>query len=399
MRRLVQLIRVSSVALGCLAMIAGFSEAAAQDLLTKKEVLELATFKTQSGRTLKNVKVGYESYGTLNADKSNAILICHFFSGSSHAAGKYAEADKVPGYWDAIIGPGKAIDTNKYFVVSSDTLVNLGANDKTVITTGPASIDPDKNQPYGMDFPLVTIRDFIEVQKALADKLGIRKFALVGGASMGALQTYEWAATYPEMVSKIMPVIGFAEADANLIAWLDIWATPIRLDPKWNGGDYYGRDAPLAGLAQSLKIVTLHAQHWKWANATFGRKWAKEGEDPATGFDKRFAIETALDAAGAGRAATTDANHFLYLVKANQLYVAGGGASGDGLKKIKAPILLITQPDDLVFHADGVRQMVDTVKAAGGNIEHVTLSGTRGHLDGVLSMKQAEGRISAFLSK
>jgi homoserine O-acetyltransferase/O-succinyltransferase len=378
--------------------VLGAIPAQAQDLLTKKETFEIPSFTTQSGRELKNVKVGYESYGTLNAAKSNAILICHFFSGTSHAAGKYAEADKTPGYWDAIIGPGKAIDTNKFFVVSSDTLVNLGAGDKTVVTTGPASIDPATNKPYGMTFPIVTIRDFVEVQKKLADKLGIAKFALVGGASMGALQTYEWAVAYPDMVAKIMPVIGFAEADANLIAWLDIWATPIRLDPKWNGGDYYGREPPNAGLAQSLKIVTLHAQHWKWANATFGRKWAKEGEDPASGLDKRYAIEAALDAAGAGRATTSDANHFLYLVKANQLYAAGGGGA-EGLKKIKAPILLITQPDDLVFHADGVKMMVAAVQANGGKIDHVTLNGSRGHLDGVLSMKQAEAKITEFLGQ
>ncbi len=372
--------------------------AAAQDLVTKKETLDIASFKTQLGRELKGVKIGYESYGTLNADKTNAILICHFFSGTSHAAGKYAEADKTPGYWDAIIGPGKAIDTTKFFVVSSDTLVNLGANDKTVVTTGPASVDPTTGKPYGMTFPIVTIRDFVEVQKALADKLGIKKFAMVGGASMGALQTYEWAATYPDMVGKIMPVIGFAEADANLIAWLDIWATPIRLDPKWQGGNYDAAEPPNAGLAQSLKIVTLHAQHWKWANATFGRKWAKEGEDPASGFDKKFAIEATLDSAGAARALTSDANHFLYLVKANQLFVAGGGGA-DYLKKIKAPVLLITQPDDLVFHADGVKQMVEGVKAAGGKIEHVMLTGSRGHLDGVLTIKQAEAKISAFLSQ
>ena len=387
--------RLFAIVCASLLMI---GSATAQELLTKKETLEIATFKTQSGKELKGVKVGYESYGQLNAEKSNAILICHFFSGTSHAAGKYAEADKVPGYWDAIIGPGKAIDTNKFFVVSSDTLVNLGANDKTVVTTGPASIDPATSKPYGMTFPIVTIRDFVEVQKALADKLGIKKFAMVAGASMGALQTYEWAATYPDMVGKIMPVIGFAEADANLIAWLDIWATPIRLDPKWNGGDFYGKEPPNVGLAQSLKIVTLHAQHWKWANATFGRKWAKEGEDPATGFDKKFAIEATLDSAGAARALTSDANHFLYLVKANQLFVAGGGGA-DYLKKIKTPVLLITQPDDLVFHADGVKQMVEGVKTAGGSIEHVTLAGSRGHLDGVLSMKQAEAKISAFLSQ
>jgi homoserine O-acetyltransferase len=380
-------------------LAASIGPLAAQDLITEKKVFELPEFKTQSGKVLKNVKVGWESYGTLNADKTNAILICHFFSGSSHAAGKYAASDTASGYWGAIIGPGKAIDTNKYFVLSSDTLVNLGAGDKNVTTTGPASIDPATGKPYGLSFPIVTIHDFVEVEKALVDSLGIKKLVMVAGPSMGALQTYEWAASHPEMVGKIMPVIGTGEADANLIAWLDIWASPIRLDPKWNGGDYYGREPPLVGLAQALKVVTLHAQHWQWADATFGRKWAKEGEDPAQGFDKRFAIETALDAAGSARAKTSDANHFLYLVKANQLFVAGGGTLAEGLKRIKAPVLLITQPTDLLFHPDAVKATVEGLKAGGAEVEHVTLKGTRGHLDGVLSMKQAEKAIADFLAK
>ncbi len=377
-----------------------FSAAEAQTLLTEKRTFEMPSFTTQSGRMLKAVKVGWESHGTLNADKSNAILICHFFSGSSHAAGKYKESDAAPGYWDAIIGPGKAIDTNKYFVLSSDTLVNLGANDPGVVTTGPASINPDTGKPYGMDFPIVTIADFVEVQKKLADSLGIKQFQLVAGASMGGLQTFEWAARYPQMVSRAMPVISFGEADANLIAWLDIWAMPIRLDPNWNNGDYYGKAPPNAGFAQSLKIVTLHAQHWDWANKTFGRKWAKEGENPAAGFDKRFLIEQTLDNAGAGRAKTSDANHFLYLVKANQLFVAGGaGSLEEGMKKIKAPVLLIHSPKDLVFPPGGVDETAARLKANGVAVEQIQLKGDRGHLDGVLSIKQAEESVRAFFGQ
>jgi homoserine O-acetyltransferase/O-succinyltransferase len=372
--------------------------AAAQNLITAKKIFELPTFTTQSGKPLAHVKIGWESFGTLNADKSNAILICHFFSGTSHAAGKYSAADPLPGYWDAIIGPGKAIDTDKYFVLSSDTLVNLNANDKSVTTTGPASIDPTTGKPYGLSFPIVTIRDFVEVQKQLVESLGIRKLAMVAGPSMGALQTYEWAAAYPEMVGKAMPVIGFAEADANLIAWLDIWASPIRLDPKWNGGDYYDKQPPTLGLAQALKIVTMHAHHWEWANATFGRKWAKEDENPEHGFDKRFKLEAWLDEYGEERAKVADANHFLYLVKANQLFVAGGGTLAEGFKKIKAPVLLITQPEDLVFHRDGVRRTIEGLQASGACVEHVTLEGSHGHLDGVNSIQQAETKIAEFLS-
>jgi homoserine O-acetyltransferase len=376
------------------------TSASAQDLMTQKKVFEIPEFTTQSGKVIKSVKVGWESYGELNADKSNAILICHFFSGTSHAAGKYAAADKAPGYWDAIIGPGKAIDTGKYYVLSSDTLVNLSPGDPNVTTTGPASVDPATGKPYGTSFPIVSIRDFIEVQKKLVESLGIKKLVMVGGASMGAIQTYEWAASYPDMVGRIMPVIGAGTTDAYLIGWLDAWAAPIRIDPKWNGGDYYGKEPPLAGLAQSLSLITLHANHWEWANKSFatptGAKWAKEGEDPASTLDAKYQVQTTMDAAGQARAKVADANHLLYLVKANQL---AAGADGKArLAKINAPALIIHQEEDLVFPG---RYVEDTAKAIGSNGADVALfklEGERGHLDGVLNIKQAEAAIAAFLS-
>ena len=367
--------------------------------MTEKKVFTLPSYTTQSGRTLKDVKVGWESYGTLNADRSNAVLICHFFSGNSHAAGKYAANDAAAGYWDAIIGPGKAIDTNKYFVLSSDTLVNLNTGDPKTTTTGPASIDPDTGKPYALDFPVVTIADFVNVQKALVESLGIKRLALVAGPSMGSLQTFEWAARYPEMVAKAMPVIGAGEADAQLIAWLDVWAAPILVDPNWNKGDYYGRTPPNAGLATALPVVTLQANHADWANATFGRRPAKEGEDPAKSLGSKFQVQSILDNAGEARAKVSDANHFLYLVKANQLFAAGGTSIADAATKIKAPVLLITQPRDLVFTADMVDRTADTLKKGGVDVSHVHIQGSRGHLDGVISMKQAEGAIRAFLER
>ncbi|MFJ5370722.1 homoserine O-acetyltransferase [Bosea sp. CER48] len=373
--------------------------AGAQDLMVEKKVFELPSFTTQSGRTLKQVRVGWESYGTLNADKSNAVLICHFFSGNSHAAGKYAASDAAPGYWDAIIGPGKAIDTDKYFVIASDTLVNLNTGDPKTTTTGPASVNPDTGKPYALDFPIVTIRDFVEVQKALVESLGIKRLALVAGPSMGSLQTFEWAASHPEMVAKAMPVIGAAEADAMLIGWLDVWAAPILVDANWNNGDYYGKTPPLAGLAKALAAVTLQANHQDWANATFGRRPAKEGDDPAKTLANKFQFQSVLDNAGAARAKVSDANHFLYLIKANQLFAAGGTSLADGMAKIRAPMLYITQPKDLVFTTDAVERTLKAAKDAGRDITHVTIDGARGHLDGVMSMKQAEGAIRAFIEK
>ena len=159
----------------------------------------------------------------------------------------------LPGYWDAIIGPGKPLDTNKYFIISSDTLVNLNAKDPNTITTGPASINPDTGKPYGMRFPIVTIRDFVNVQKALLEHLGIRSLHAVAGASMGALQAFEWASAYPAWVKRVVAVIGGAEENAFLIGWLNLWAAPIRLDPDWNNGDYYGRAEPIRGQGRRMR--------------------------------------------------------------------------------------------------------------------------------------------------
>ncbi len=171
-----------------------FSASAAKqaELLTEKKVFDLGHYTTVSNKSIKGVKIGYETYGTLNANKSNAILICHFFSGNSHAAGKYSTEDAKPGYWNNIIGPDKIIDTNKYFVISSDTLVNLGVHNPKVTTTGPASINPGTGKPYGLDFPLVTMEDFVNVQKELVESFGIKKLHGVAGASMGSIQAITW---------------------------------------------------------------------------------------------------------------------------------------------------------------------------------------------------------------
>jgi homoserine O-acetyltransferase len=344
--------------------------------------------------------LGWEAYGTLNEARDNVILIAHYFTGSSHAAGRYTSEDKVYGYWDAIIGAGRPIDTDRFYVVSVDTPVNLGAHDPNVVTTGPATIDPATGKPYGMAFPILTIRDFVETQKALLDQLGITKLHAVMGSSMGSLQAYEWAAAHSEMVERLVPVIGAGWADADLIAWLNIWAAPIRLDPNWNDGDYYGGEPPLAGLAEALKIVTLHAQSPEWSNGTFGRAWAKEGEDPAASFANLFKIEAVLDGVGAARAKLADANHFLYLVKANQLFYAGHGASlYEGLLAIDAPVLIIHTDEDLVFPGNAVRETAAIIRSDGTPVEIVELEGTRGHLDGVLSIAQAGAQIKAFLER
>jgi homoserine O-acetyltransferase len=374
--------------------------AAPAPLIVEKKVFEMPSLTTLGGQTIRQVKVGWQSAGTLNADRSNAILITHFFSGNSHAFGKYKAEDAAAGYWDALIGPGKAIDTNKYFVLSSDTLVNLNTGLPSVTTTGPASINPDTGKRWGMGFPVVSIGDFVNVQKALVESLGIRKLHAVMGGSMGALQAYDWAARYPEMVDRIVPVIGSAEAGPWLIAWLDTWAAPIRLDPKWNNGDYYDREPPLAGLTEALKVVSLHANHWEWADKSVGRAFAEGGKDPALDMANRYRIETLLLGSGAARAKISDANHFLYLVRANQTFAPGGAQSIDeAAKKIKAKTLLLYAPGDQVFQAEWVRKTEAALKANGVPVESAEIAGPNGHLNGVLHLAPLGPRISEFMAR
>src|SRR5262245_58715329 len=165
---------IALIAVTTFAIIAHASPAQAYDGIVEKKTFMLPSYVTAGGQTIKDVKIGWESYGSLNADKSNVILVTHYFSGTSHAAGKYKADDTAAGYWDAIIGPGKPLDTDKYFILSSDTLINLNAKDPNVITTGPASIDPVTGKHYGLSFPVVTIRDFVNVQKELVESLGIK---------------------------------------------------------------------------------------------------------------------------------------------------------------------------------------------------------------------------------
>ena len=367
------------------------SPAFAQDLIVEKKTFELPRYETVAGDTIKNVRIGWEAAGTLNGDKSNAVLITHFFSGSSHAFGKYAASDSAAGYWDAIIGPGKPIDTSKYYVISSDTLVNFNAKAPNVVTTGPATINPDTGKPYGMTFPVVSIKDFVRVQKALIDSLGISRLRVVG-ASMGGLQAYEWAASYPDMVERIVAAISTPAADLYLTAWLGAWAEPVRLDPKWNGGDYYGRDEPLAGIKTGLKVATLHAFHYEWADKAFHGGPAEAGKDPKTALANRFKVETELEDLIAQRAAVVDANQFLYLVKANQL------ASAD-ISRIKAPVLAIATPTDALFPPARVAQAVEKIAANGIPVETVQVTGPNGHWNGVLAIAQASEKIRAFLER
>jgi homoserine O-acetyltransferase/O-succinyltransferase len=367
--------------------------AQAYDGIVTKEVFSLPAFTTTSGETIHDLRIGYETYGRLNAAGDNVILVAHHITGTSHAAGKYTQQDPAPGYWDKLIGSGKAIDTDRYFVISSDTLVNPNVKLKSVTTTGPTSINPKTGKPYGMSFPVVSARDFIEVQKKLLDSLGVRKIQAVAGASAGAAQATEWAAAYPDMVERMISVVGPGVGNnAYTIGLMHMWGMPIKQDAKWNGGDYYGKDEPQEGVANAMKFTTFSAVSYGWGENLFKTRWASPDKNPAQSNDHLYAVEDALIKTGAARAKATDANHWLYTTRAYQL-------SSPEAQNIKAKALFISVSSDNIFPPFLSKQSVEKLRAHGKQAEFVEVNSEGGHIDGIVRGELFADTISAFLKK
>ena len=382
-----------------LLLLAGLSfGTAANSLVVKKQQFTLDSYTTENGQIIAPVNIGWEAYGKLNADKSNVILITHYFSGSSHAAGKYHNDDAAPGYWDAIIGPGKAIDTNKFYVISSDTLVNANVFDKNVITTGPATTNAATGKPYGLTFPVVTIGDFVEVQKALLDSLGINKLYAVIGPSMGSFQAIEWAVRYPEQVQRLVPVIGGAFMDAYGAVKLERWAYPIKTDPAWHGGDYYDKGQPIQGLTTALAYITQDAVH----PLGFNQRYPSPDSDKNAMQDIRASLSAweQLMQHAKIRATYQDANHILYLVRASQLWRAGMADNWQqAVAGIKAKTLFLPASGDLLLPPAFSQHSADAMKNAGNTPQYAEIPGNWGHLDGLVNIQSVAPLIETFLNQ
>jgi homoserine O-acetyltransferase/O-succinyltransferase len=371
--------------------------AAAPIGLVEKKIYVTQNFQTFNGQNIAEVRVGWEAYGELNEARDNVVLITHFFSGNSHAAGRYSNDDALPGYWDAIIGPGKAIDTNRYYVISSDTLVNQEPHNPMVTTTGPASINPATGHAYALDFPVVTIRDFVNVQKALLDSLDVTRLHAVVGASMGSLQALDWATAYPDFVQRVISVIGAGAMDPWSIATLQQWANPIMADPNWNDGNYYGRERPLEGLRQALGMVTLQAMHPLMFNQIYSASSARE-RAPLHNIRANFLAVEQLTAAAHLRTTYADANHVLYLIRANQLFMAGFAETLEqGLANVSAKTLFLPASNDLLLQPYLARTAYETLQALGKNTFYEEIECPWGHLDGVYLIDQKAALIADFL--
>ncbi|QPG04689.1 homoserine O-acetyltransferase [Salinimonas marina] len=369
--------------------------------LVQKQTYTTTDFTLFSGKRLPEVKVGWESYGKLNEDKSNVVLVTHYFSGSSHAAGKYRADDAAPGYWDAIIGPGKAIDTNKFFVISVDSLANLSAYSNDVVTTGPASINPATGKPYGLDFPVVTIRDFVNIQKQVLESLGITKLHAVVGPSMGSMQALDWASAYPAWVPRMVSVIGSGESDAWTTAALEHWALPIKLDPRWQQGNYRKANPPTEGLVAALMLITQQALHPDFFNQQ-GQRLNYSALEPAPLHDitASHSIVTWLESRARARASEMDANHLLYLVRACQLFVAGHqGSLQQGIEAIEAKTLFLPASSDLLLMPYLAKDAHKAMVTANKDSDYVELAGELGHLEGVLDVQEQQQKLKTFLEE
>lgn len=326
-------------------------------------------------QTLPEVTVCYETYGTLNASGDNAILVCHGLTGSSHAAGRYQPDSKYAGYWDPLIGPGKVFDTDRFFVVAPNILGGCRG------TTGPASTNPATGRPYGLDFPIVTVRDMVRVQRRLIDALGVKHLRMVVGGSMGGMQALEWGVTYPGMTDAIAPIASCARSTAQGIAFNECMRRAIMLDPNWRKGEYYDGDAPSGGLALARMIGTITYLSDPIMQTMFGRKGAMEQSSIEHDLHARFDVERYLHDEGEKLVRRFDANSYLYISRAIDLHdiSRGYGSLDAAYRRIQSRVLLIGIRSDILFYPHHIAEMDERLRAIGIDSHYWEMDSEYGH--------------------
>jgi homoserine O-acetyltransferase len=325
------------------------------------------------GVHLQPITVAYETYGELNEAADNAILVEHALTASAHAAGRHHEGERAPGWWDVMIGQGRAFDTTKHFVVCSNLLGSCYG------TTGPSSTNPRTARPYALSFPRITVGDMVCVQHALVGRLGIRRLRAVVGGSMGGMQAIEWAVRYPDLVDSIILVASAARATPQSIAIHKVGIEAILGDPNFRGGDYYGNEPPRHGLAvaRMLGHVTYLSDPWLWQK--FGRRRAPA--DP-TGLRTLFEIERYLEHQGQKFVERFDANSYLYLLRAIDLYDAAEGYASlaDSLRRIRCRKALVASfSSDWLYPTYQSRELVDALRANGIDVHDHEIQSDYGH--------------------
>lgn len=360
-------------------------------------------FVLESGSTVCPIDVEYETYGELNSSRSNAILILHALSGDAHAAGWDETAEEEgrtwrldrPGWWDSMIGPGKAFDTNKYFIICSNVLGSCYG------TTGPASINPKTGKPYGMSFPIVTVSDWVRVQERLVSYLGIEKLLAVAGGSLGGQQALEWTLAFPDRVNSAIILASSARLSAQGLAFNAVARHAIVTDPNFRNGDYYGLEQPKSGLAVArmlghITYLSEDAMHNK-----FGRRF-KNGDRPSFNFDTEFEVESYLNHQGKSFVRRFDANSYLYITRAMDYFDASVWGDGDldkACSRAQCDFLLASFSSDWLYTPEQTKELAWTLARNRRPVTYVDIPSEVGHDAFLVETKKLEPIVRDFLAR
>jgi len=347
-------------------------------------------FVLESGKRLGPITLAYETYGELNADKSNVILVLHTFSSDAHAAGRHHPDDPKPGWWDIMIGPGKAFDTTKYFVICANVIGGCKGS------TGPSSINPQTGRPYGLSFPVVTIKDMVRTQKVLLDYLEIPELLCVVGGSMGGMQALQWTVTYPDMVRLAIPIATTAKHTAQAIALDAVQRLAIMSDPNWNGGDYYDKEIPSRGLALARMIGHITYLSDESMHQKFARELVHK---PSYDFVTDFQVESYLNHKGATFVERFDANSYLYMTKAMDYFdlTQPSGSLRKELAGVKSKFLVISFSSDWLYPSYQSKEIVSALRRNNVDVSYAEIQSNYGHDAFLLESKTMTELIVNFL--
>jgi homoserine O-acetyltransferase len=343
----------------------------------------------ESGERLGPITLAYETYGRLNDRKSNAVLVVHALSGDAHAAG-FHEGDSAPGWWDAMIGPGKGLDTDRYFVICSNIIGGCKGS------TGPSSINPKTNKVFGVQFPTISIKDIVSAERQLVNHLGIDKLLTVIGGSMGGMQVLQWMLSYPDAVRSAIPIATTMKHTPQQIAFNEVGRQAIMVDPNWNNGDYYGRSPPAGGLSVARMIGHITYMSDISMTEKFGRH-AGNGKKPSR-FGPDFEVEEYLRNRGNNFVKRFDANSYLYITQAiDRFNILDGRNIGDVFSGLTARVLVIAFKSDWLYPAYQSQEIVKACKLSGVDATYCEINSTYGHDAFLLEVDEEERLIRHFL--
>lgn len=347
----------------------------------------------ESGRLLGPLTLAYETYGTLNGDRSNAVLVAHAWTGDAHAAGRYTPEDRKPGWWDDMIGPGKVLDTDRYFVICSNVIGSCFGS------TGPTSINPRTGRPYNLQFPVVMVRDMVRAQVMLLDFLEIDHLLTVIGGSMGAMQALEWGIHFPERVQSIIPIAGTGRPGPMAIALNALARQAIYNDPMWRKGNYKPEHPPADGLALARAVGHISFLSDASMNLKFARRFS--ARDGQFDFFGQFEIERYLSYNGRNFVDRFDTNSFLYLAKALDLYDVAWGFEGleEALAPLVCPSLWFSFTSDWLYPPYQTEELVEVLRKQGKPVEYHLVNSEYGHDSFLVEPEKFTPRIVEFLDR